>query len=197
MSTDPQEPVLWEVTSGTSAAQGGQGPGIVELGKPTPRRPEADRILAALRRPLFPIFGLAGDRPGRRYVRGWQESGPIVTGVELGLFDEDSDTLVIVSSSPRRPWEEISTDDAALLRRVMEVASAPQDLEAHGFVRSSVVLSINGHLVTFACVCHGRTTLMWSRHGPGVLVQARNLAPEEIELEVLADAGSYVEGLAP
>jgi hypothetical protein len=193
MSNEPQEPVFWEATSGGPAAQ---EPSIVELGVPPARQPDADRVLGALRRPLFPIFGLPADRPGRRYIRGWQEAGPVVTCIELGLFDESNDTLVVVSTSPRRPWDSMSTDDEALFRRIMEMASAPQDLEPHGYIRSSLVLEMSGHLVTFACVCHGRITVLWSRHGPGILVQARNLPPQDIELVMLPDAGPYVEGLA-
>jgi hypothetical protein len=167
MSNEPQEPVFWEATSGGPAAP---EPSIVELGVPPARQPDADR--------------------------GWQEAGPVVTCIELGLFDESNDTLVVVSTSPRRPWDSMSTDDEALFRRIMEMASAPQDLEPHGYIRSSLVLEMSGHLVTFACVCHGRITVLWSRHGPGILVQARNLPPQDIELVMLPDAGPYVEGLA-
>src|SRR5918996_3942596 len=74
------------------------------------RGPPGEPIAAALRHPLFPVFGPPPHRPGRRFVRGWQETGPLVTCVELGLHDEPADTLVLVSSSARRLWDDLATD---------------------------------------------------------------------------------------
>jgi hypothetical protein len=90
-----------------------------------------------------------------------------------------------------------ATAFAALRQRVMEVASAPEDLLTHDLDRRSLVLRIGENLVTFSCAVHGRISVLWSRHGPGILVQARNVPPETIELVALTDAGPYLDGLVP
>lgn len=119
-------------------------------------------------------------------------AGSVVTGVELAVLDERNDRLVVVSSSPRRPWGDLSSDDNAVMHRVLEVASEPSDLVPQPLQRRSLVLPIGPHLVTFSCAEHGRICVLWSRHGPGVLVQARAILPEAIELIQLADGTGYV-----
>jgi hypothetical protein len=79
----------------------------------------------------------------------------------------------------------------------MEIASQPEDLVAHALERRSLVLPIGQNLVTFWCAARGRISVLWSSHGPGILVQARNAVPDDIELVPLADADSYVEGSFP
>jgi hypothetical protein len=189
---EPQEPPIWEVIREGSA---GGGPGDRRL---IGRAQLADaKAFAALRRPLFPIYGLPPTRPGRRYIRGWRQTEDLVTAVELAVLEERTDTLVVVSSSPRRPWDNLSTDEEALRQLVTEVASTPEDLLNHDLDRRSLVLRIGENLVTFSCAVHGRISVLWSLHGPGILVQGRNVPPEAIELVALADAGPYLEGLVP
>ena len=156
--------------------------------------PDTEAVVAALRRPPFPIFSLPDGTPGRRYVRGWHATGGLVTAVELAVFDEPADRIVIVSSSPRRPWGDLESADDALAHLALEVASQPEDLAAHAPERRSLALPIGPNLVTFGCTVHGRISVLWSTHGPGILVQARNVAPDDIELVPLADAGAYIEG---
>lgn len=159
--------------------------------------PDTEAVVAALRRPPFPVFSLPGHVQGRRYVRGWRTTGGLVIAIELAVFDEPADRLVVVCSSPRRPWGDPATDEDALARLMMEVASQPDDLADHALERRSLVLLIGQNLVTFGCASHGRISVLWSSHGPGILVQARNVAPGDIELVPLADADTYVEGSFP
>jgi hypothetical protein len=189
----PGESPVWEVASGRPLADGHDA----RLTDAMP--PDAEAVVAALRRPPFPIFSLPDDAPGRRYVRGWQTTGGLVTAVELAVSDEPADRLVVVSSSPRRPWGELEkgTGDDAVVRLAMAIASQPGDLTAHALERRSLALPIGENLVTFGCATHGRISVLWSSHGPGILVQARTVAPEDVELVPLADAGPYVEGSFP
>jgi hypothetical protein len=113
------------------------------------------------------------------------------------VFDERTDALVVMSTSPRRPWGNLSTDEKALRQRVMEVASAPEDLLTHDLDQRTLVLRIGENLVTFSCAVHGHFSVLWSRHGPGILVQARNVPPEAIKLVALTDLGPYLDGLVP
>ena len=183
---------MWEVASPQGPA-GRHGERRLTDAAP----PDTDGVVAALRRPLFPIFSLPEAAPGRRYVRGWRQTGTLVTAVELAVFDELADRLVVVFSSPRRPWGELEADKEALLQRAMEVASQPEDLMPHALERRSLVLPVGQNLVTFSCAARGRISVLWSRHGPRILVQARNVAPDAIELVPLTDAGPYVEGSFP
>jgi hypothetical protein len=161
------------------------------------RRDTAERFRAA----PFPMYGLPASWTGPRHLGGEgsrQARGQlrVVTSLTLAHGDPAAghgpELRVEVRSDPDDPGAGPELRQALAVE--LRLAASLEDREADP-IWSAVPIPVDGQPVTFDLLAEGRHWVaMAELEGRVVVLQARDLAPEQVELVRVTDVEPYVDG---
>jgi hypothetical protein len=179
------------------------------------RRDQVERF----RRAPFPLYGLPPAWPGPRYLGGWEGSwskggGPVTTALDLGhgdpLADQGPQLRVEVRVDPdqagrppgARRWRRRRLAEDLWLAAAPATHDVAEHIEQVAAARrrpdpawSPVPIPVDGRPVAFEWLAQGRHWVAVADLAHQTLVlQARDLPVDQVELVRVADLDPYVEG---